>query len=515
MLSPRLALAALMLAPLPGQAADFWLIAKPTSLMAEDTEIPMWGFARASREQFGRALAGEAVSVAATVPGPPLQVPAGDTEITIHLLNQLPQPVSLILHGRDQGKPAEAAAGGGLQTYRWTGVKPGSFLYESGTDPAFQVQMGLYGPLVAEGGTTPVPVGRQIAIVFGEIDPGFHQAVGKGQPPASALDYKAAFHYAEPIPLDGTLLTDKDIPVRQGEPVLLRFYNAGLRAHAPVVEGHLLSVVTADGNPLPFPSSERTAPLPAGGTRDVLLLPSEPGRFALMDLGVQSGAWLAVENGASPQALADSYQVTGPLKVGSDKGVLANDNGTREGSGELQAVLVTPPAHAAAFALNGDGTFSYTPQPGFSGTDIFHYAALHGKTASGLASATLTVTAPPPPPKAAAPSPQIDKAKLAELKSPQADDHTFTISRQQAMAGAALNVLAHAKTPNAGAKLDPATIMVTKPAKGGTVSVDRRTGLISYKAPPELSGANTFLYAVKDTAGKTSNAATITVMVAP
>jgi FtsP/CotA-like multicopper oxidase with cupredoxin domain len=157
MLFPRLALAALLLAPLSGHAAEFWLIAKPTSLMAEGSELPMWGFARASREQFGRALAGETISLTATVPGPPLQVPAGDGEVTIHLLNQLPQPVSLILHGHDQGKPAEAAAGGGLQTYRWSGIKPGSFLYESGTDPAFQVQMGLYGPLAAEGVVTPIP----------------------------------------------------------------------------------------------------------------------------------------------------------------------------------------------------------------------------------------------------------------------------------------------------------------------------------------------------------------------
>jgi hypothetical protein len=310
-------------------------------------------------------------------------------------------------------------------------------------------------------------------------------------------------------------LNGKDIPLRQGEPVLLRFYNAGLTAHAPVVEGHLLSVLSADGNALPFPTSERSAALPAGGTRDVLLLPGEPGRFALMDLGVQSGTWLAVQAGASPRALADTYQAEGSLKVGPDKGLLANDNGIKDGSGELQTVLVTPPAHAAAFALNGDGTFSYKPQPGFSGTDMFYYTALHGAAASALAAATLAVTAAPQPSKAAAVNAGADKPRLAALKSPQADDYTFTISRQQALAGAPLNVLKHAKTPNPGAKLDPATIMVTKPAKGGTLSVDRRTGIISYKAPPDLTGANTFLYAVKDTAGKTSNAATITVMVAP
>jgi len=505
MLSPRLLLAAALLAPLPAWAAEFWLVAKPTSLMAEDAEIPMWGFASASREQFGRILAGEPISLAASVPGPPLQVPAGDPTVTIHLLNQLPQPVSVILHGQDQGKPAEAGPGGGLQTYRWTGLKPGSLLYESGTDPAFQVQMGLYGPMAVDGALGPLPTARQFAIVFGEIDPGFHVAVSKGQPPASALDYKAAFHYAEPIPLDGSLLPGKDIPARQGEPVLLRFYNAGLRPHEPVVSGNLLSVVAGDGNPLPFPTSGRTVPLPPGATRDVLFLPSEPGHFPLIDQGAQSGTWVAVEAAGAPVALADSYQVSGaPLKVTErDRGVLANDNGVKDAEGELRAVLVTPPAHAQAFTLNPDGTFLYAPRAGYSGPDGFQYVALLDEAASGLAAASLNVT----PPKTPQPA--------ADLKSPQADDHTFTVTRKQALAGVALDVLAHAKTPNPGARLDPATIMVTKPAKGGSLMVDRKTGAISYKAPAGLAGANTFLYAVKDTAGKTSNAATITIAVAP
>ncbi len=33
-------------------------------------------------------------------------------------------------------------------TYTFTAAEPGTYIYESGTDPAKQVQMGLYGALV-------------------------------------------------------------------------------------------------------------------------------------------------------------------------------------------------------------------------------------------------------------------------------------------------------------------------------------------------------------------------------
>jgi FtsP/CotA-like multicopper oxidase with cupredoxin domain len=39
---------------------------------------------------------------------------------------------------------------GGTQEYLFTGLKPGTFLYESGTHQAVQVQMGLYGAMTKD-----------------------------------------------------------------------------------------------------------------------------------------------------------------------------------------------------------------------------------------------------------------------------------------------------------------------------------------------------------------------------
>ena len=56
--------------------------------------------------------------------------------------------------------------------------------------------------------------------------------------------------------------------------------------------------------------------------------------------------------------LGDSLAIFPPGLLGSDS----------DADGDaLTAVLVTPPSHAAAFALSPDGAFSYTPVAGFVG----------------------------------------------------------------------------------------------------------------------------------------------------
>ncbi len=47
------------------------------------------------------------------------------------------------------------------------------------------------------------------------------------------------------------------------------------------------------------------------------------------------------------------------------------------------------------FTLNGDGTFSYTPNPGFLGTDSFTYCATDGTDTSVPATVTIHVNSIP------------------------------------------------------------------------------------------------------------------------
>lgn len=627
---------ALLLAPCGATAAEAWLVAmKTTKTMPDGQSIPMWGFAQATWEQYGQLLSGQDVPLTATVPGPALKVPAGDTTLTVHVLNKLQEPVSLMMPGqvvpsqptwieitnpgtakgtgprpagdvtsRVRSMAAEVPANGGTQTYTWENLKPGSFLYHSATHPALQVQMGLYGAALVEAGTPR----RQLALVYGEVDAAFHRAVEANQPPSSTLRYAPTYHFVEVQGWDaqGNKLepTGKELPLLQGESTLLRFYNAALRTHVPILQDNLLDLIAEDGNPYPFPKRQYSVMLDAGKTKDALLVPTREGRFALYDRAVNSGGpgstrqdmvtYLAVAAQAVPVAANDAYTVANGSLIVTDpaQGVLSNDTAS---SGTLQATLQTPPAHAASFTLNANGTFTYTGADNYLGADAFTYVATQGTVVSKPATVSLTVQ-----PAYRLPVTQADTYKVTQgqtlnvsaaqgvlandtrtagtnvtaslvapltgltlqpdgsftyaaaptysgtvsfqyritdnhnppgsavgtatitveqvvLQNPVAQAHTYTVTYQQARAGsgAPLDVLTYASTPNAGAQLVPSSIVATRPVRGGTLTIDRTTGVIFYKARTGFVGTDRFSYTVRDTTGRISNSATITVNVTP
>ncbi|MET0646463.1 MAG: cadherin-like domain-containing protein [Pyrinomonadaceae bacterium] len=93
----------------------------------------------------------------------------------------------------------------------------------------------------------------------------------------------------------------------------------------------------------------------------------------------------------APVANNDNYSMNQDttLTVLPAAGVLANDTDIDDAS--LTAVLVNGPSNAFAFGLNADGSFSYTPLPGFTGVDTFDYVADDGDVDSNLATVTITV----------------------------------------------------------------------------------------------------------------------------
>jgi uncharacterized protein len=78
-----------------------------------------------------------------------------------------------------------------------------------------------------------------------------------------------------------------------------------------------------------------------------------------------------------------SLQVNAP-------GVLSNDSDPDGMS--LTAALVTGPAHGT-LALQPDGSFSYTPEANYAGTDSFTYAASDGSLSSDVVTVSIEVTA--------------------------------------------------------------------------------------------------------------------------
>jgi VCBS repeat-containing protein len=91
----------------------------------------------------------------------------------------------------------------------------------------------------------------------------------------------------------------------------------------------------------------------------------------------------------APVAANDSYATTQdtPLIVAAP-GVLGND-ADAEG-GPLTAVLATDPVNGTV-SLDADGSFTYTPSPGFAGSDSFAYRASDGQAMSGEAMVSITV----------------------------------------------------------------------------------------------------------------------------
>lgn len=94
---------------------------------------------------------------------------------------------------------------------------------------------------------------------------------------------------------------------------------------------------------------------------------------------------------AAPVAAGDAYSTPqdATLTVLPADGVLRND--TDADLNVLTAVEIAAPSHGS-LTLNPDGSFVYTPNAHFAGTDSFTYAANDGTQDSNVATVTITVT---------------------------------------------------------------------------------------------------------------------------
>nr|WP_232523476.1 LamG-like jellyroll fold domain-containing protein [Nocardioides sp. MAH-18] len=102
----------------------------------------------------------------------------------------------------------------------------------------------------------------------------------------------------------------------------------------------------------------------------------------------------------TPVASGERYTADqGQALVVAAPGVLGND--VDADSEELTAVGATQPDHGG-LALNGDGSFTYTPDAGFAGADTFTYRASDGEHESEPATVTIVV----------APAPAVDAPQV-------------------------------------------------------------------------------------------------------
>lgn len=98
--------------------------------------------------------------------------------------------------------------------------------------------------------------------------------------------------------------------------------------------------------------------------------------------------------GSAPTAASDNYQTAYQtlLTVSTPaNGLLANDSDPDSGNTRSVASH-TSPSNAKNFAMNDDGTLSYTPKDGFVGTDTFTYRVKDNTDLTSTNSATVTIT---------------------------------------------------------------------------------------------------------------------------
>jgi FtsP/CotA-like multicopper oxidase with cupredoxin domain len=193
----------------------------------DDNVVYMWGYA-ASGSPFQH-------------PSPVLCVNEGDT-VTITLRNTLPEDVSIMFPGQEgvtaDGAPAQpqfdgatgeltsltdmAPADGGSVTYSFTANHPGTFVYQSGTNPAKQVRMGLFGVLIVrpELGSNYVnnrpdsqfDPDTEFLVLLSEIDPYLNQAVEQEVEYGQPFDYDMADYHPRYWLINGRGFPDSFAP---------------------------------------------------------------------------------------------------------------------------------------------------------------------------------------------------------------------------------------------------------------------------------------------------------------
>ncbi|MBC7339273.1 MAG: ferroxidase [Firmicutes bacterium] len=300
---------------------DLWV--RRGLLKLPGAQVPFWGFAPSP-------------SAPPVLPGPVITATAGDVILVTLRNTELPVPVSLMFPGQTQvltrrpatrWKPVSPRYEAGRMVsltdaldpgtddwirYQFRAGKPGVYLYQSGTNPGVQVQMGLYGLIVvrplgferpsspnyrtAYGARTGTGFDIEKLLVLGEVDTAMHARVAAGAE-FNILDFAPEYWVINGRSYPDTDRPDYDatlphqplgsaVAAKTGQRILLRLVNAGFLNHTVTLGGLHGRVVAEDAFPLASSeldtTYEKTAvTLGAGQSVEVIVTPGHPGEHYL------------------------------------------------------------------------------------------------------------------------------------------------------------------------------------------------------------------------------------------
>ena len=189
------------------------------------------------------------------------------------------------------------------------------------------------------------------------------------------------------------------------------------------------------------------------------------------------------ENDA-PVGVDDSYNVTASTVLADN--VLTND--TDIDGDALSATVATSIGTFGTFALNADGSFTYTAGA-TAGSDSFTYTV-----SDGVLTSTATVS--------------IDVLDAVNEAPVAVDDYASVTVNNGTLANSVTVVVTANDTDAEDVDVDPASIVIgTNPSKGTVVA--NLDGSITYTPRAGFRGSDAFSYTVKDSAGATSNEAAV------
>jgi manganese oxidase len=218
-------------------------------------------------------------------PAPTLILNQGDV-VTITLTNNLAVPTSLVFPGQSSVTAtgdaaglltAEAAAAGGHATYTFTAANPGTYIYQSGTSPELQVEMGIVGAIIVRPASfdvlAPTAYGSadsvytdEFLFLMTEMDPRIHDLVDQ-QGPAALLatdylsDYRPNYWFFNGRNAPDTML-DPDVPwlahqpyncmpmMHPGDRLLVRAISGGREQHPLHLHANHFRILARDGQVL-------------------------------------------------------------------------------------------------------------------------------------------------------------------------------------------------------------------------------------------------------------------------
>ena len=189
-----------------------------------------------------------------------------------------------------------------------------------------------------------------------------------------------------------------------------------------------------------------------------------------------------IDLNTSPTIVADSFSVNEDDLLNGD--VSANDSDA-DGDVLIYSPTGTIDTENGTVIMNEDGTFTYTPDPDFNGTDTFEYTACDDNGNCGTVTVTITVV------------PVND--------DPIAIDDTYTTNEETPVSG-------DVSDNDVDFDGDALTYEVTTNPSNGTVEMNP-DGTFTYTPNADFFGTDTFVYTVTDANGGTSTAVvTITVI---